>query len=118
MGIRSDVGIALKHSIVRELPQDVKKFLYDESEDIDSREEGVLFVFRDVKWNATYNEIKGFYEALKKFNWNDYIVVEACFDYPESDDGDAGYWSNNPWSLHRSVVVELCFETSDSSNRS
>ena len=37
----------------------------------------------------------------------DWIIVQACHDYPDSTDGDEGGWYDNPFNLVKSVSVEL-----------
>lgn len=108
MGIRSDVGVALKKSLVDKLTDEQKKSWFDDATTVLEHEEGTLWVWEYVKWYADeYTSIKTMYAWLKEHDDSDYIVVEACQDYPESEDGDRGNWLNNPWCLRKIVSASL-----------
>ena len=110
MGIRSDVGVAMKNElrdkVIEELPD-----LLKEASRYDT-DEGSLFVFSDTKWYMGSDaEIDRLYSILNDHDDSgDYLVVYACHDYPESDTGDAGDWQDNPWEIHKCVSVTLEFE--------
>jgi len=116
MGVRSDVGFAIKTQAYEKLcnseyKEAVQKVIEGVSETLEN-DEGFLFVFRYTKWYIDdYVELKEFYRALGNvLDYEDYRIVAACFDYPESDDADRGKWYDNPWNLHRNVTVELGIE--------
>ena len=119
MGIRSDVGIAIKHSLYNILSA-ASKTLLDEADHKEDHVQGRLFVFHDIKWyTSSDDELVDFYKDLsfpkllkKQIDSDydsdeDYIIVDACHDYPESTDGDAGSWHDNPWDLSKSVSASL-----------
>ena len=108
MGIRSDVGVAFKQELWDQVKDNkVFSFLTEEGTLHDDEDEGVLFVFEDVKWYREDDDIVNLYAKLNELNEDDFLVVEACHDYPTSEEGDLGNWFDNPWNLHRSVRVEL-----------
>jgi hypothetical protein len=114
MGIRSDVGVALKHNVLRALENNpVVTKLLSESSQVLEEDEGKLFVFEHVKWYrglGGYEDIDALYSALSGEDDGDYRIVEACHDYPNSKDGDCGGWDDNPWDLCRSISVTLWYE--------
>ena len=126
MGIRSDVAIAMKKCVVNHLSPKARKFL-DEwgfearstivADDLtNSRltkdDLGTLFITEGVKWYILdSDEIQAFYAHLEEcHDEEDYLVVTACGEYPEDNDGDDGEWHDNPFNLHRRVSVELSWD--------
>ena len=108
MGIRSDVGFACKTELAKEVTE---KFPWvAEQSDKYENDEGILFHFTDIKWYRDIDDFVALYKFLKEHNEDDYLIVEACHDYPESDQGDAGNWTNNPWNVYRAVSVRIEFE--------
>ena len=121
MGVRSDVGIAMKEYVFQNLSEKAKKFLeewgFEEREALDSesvRDEdaaGRLFVTQDVKWYwHDYDDIIAFMKHLNDDHDDaDWLLLQACHDYPDSTDGDEGGWYDNPFNLSKSVSVELAW---------
>lgn len=111
MGIRSDIGIAIKEELFTRLSTESVKLL-DEFETKLRDEEGRLFHLTDVKWYRHEADISEFYKELYELDegGEDYLIVEACHDYPTNEEGDVGGWIENPWGLVRnvSVSVEFC----------
>jgi len=108
MGVRSDVGVALKNSLFEQLTDDQKKSWFGDATEILYHMDGALYVWRDVKWYVEeYKEIEEMYAWLKKKSLEDFLIVVACHDYPGSDEDDCGGWHDNPWGLSRSVSVSL-----------
>ena len=113
MGIRSDVGVALRNQAIEELQakaMEVWDWLNKNRDEHQNDEDGELFLFRSWKWyrhDQGYKDIDALYAALDELNKSEYLVREACFDYPSSEDGDVGSWDDNPWDLCRSVSVNL-----------
>ena len=116
MGIRSDVGFAIKTEAYEKLKNSPHKEAVDAvigmAEQTLQKDEGFLFVFRYVKWyRDQYSELLEFYKVLDEvIESEDFLIVQACFDYPESDDGDAGSWYDNPWNLRRHIQVDLVID--------
>lgn len=108
MGIRSDVGLACKKDLAKLV---LERFPWvAESAEEHTHDEGTLFHFTDIKWYRDLDEdIIALYAFLKEHD-EDYLIVEACHDYPESDQGDAGSWTDNPWNVYRAVSVSISFE--------
>jgi len=119
MGVRSDVGIAMKEYVFQNLSEKAKKFLeeweFDEREAYkpeqvkDEDDAGRLFVTQDVKWyHHEYDDIIAFMKHLNDdHDEEDWLIIQACHDYPESTDGDEGGWYNNPFDFYKNVSVEL-----------
>jgi len=112
MGIRSDVGICLRHWVYLGLSCKSKRLIrecFGEAEE--HHTEGLLFHTEHIKWYSnTDSDIIAFFEDLGNFDDKDYLIIEACNEYPQSTEGCAGEWYDNPWNLYKSVSVELCWE--------
>lgn len=108
MGIRSDVGIALKAGPILDALKSHP--LLVGADDVQKEAEGTLFIIEDIKWYVHYDEeIIDLYtrlDALDPTGDNHYIVT-ACSEFPESDDGDSGRWDENPWGLCRCATAYL-----------
>jgi len=110
MGIRSDVAVALKKNVWDNLTAESKSTLEDwfvEPENV--TEEGhVLFYVERVKWYRSYDDLVQLYaELIDVFDDEDYLIIQACHDYPESDEGNLGGWYENPWELYKNWSVSL-----------
>jgi hypothetical protein len=117
MGIRSDVGVALKKSLFSELGEKhpgVIRWLEGMCDDRDIGEDdgGLLYIFRSIKWYRNdYEDIVSLYSALDDCDpdHSNHKIVEACHDYPNSEEGDSGSWDDNPWNLCRNIEVTLSY---------
>ena len=119
MGVRSDVGIAMKEYVFQNLSEKAKKFLeewgfeeqtvYQPETEKDEDDAGRLFMTTDVKWyHHSYDDIIAFMRHLNDdHDDDDWLVLQACHDYPDSNDGDEGGWHDNPFDFTKSVSVEL-----------
>ena len=119
MGIRSDVGIAMKEYVFQNLSEKAKKFLeewgfeerevYKSESEKDEDDAGRLFVTQDVKWYYfDYEDIIAFMKHLNDdHDEEDWLLIQACHDYPESTEGDEGGWYDNPFDFNKNVSVEL-----------
>ncbi len=116
MGIRSDVGIALKDELVTHLQTnhpDTYQWLAQESDEVHIRRgHGKLFVIHDCKWPliGSNPQKDALYEILDNQECHNYLIVEACHDYPSDDENDIGGWIDNPWDLRKYVTVNLSYE--------
>jgi hypothetical protein len=121
MGIRSDVAIAMKECVVNHLSPEARTLLEEygfeerarvEAHGGDSEDEaGSLFVTEGVKWYHDYPDIQAFYTHLEDcHDEEDFLIVTACGEYPESDEGNAGEWHDNPFNIHKQTTVELSWE--------
>ena len=109
MGIRSDVFFAHKSSL--SLPQKFVDMLTQNfGAEILNHKEGVAYNMQYVKWHLSYEELVDFYSFLNDQSDDDFVVIEACQDYPESTDGDAGAWNDNPWGAYRFVRTGIEFD--------
>jgi hypothetical protein len=128
MGIQSDVALAIKQELLNKLSDATKKniinwFGNDEDttkpEDVakDKKDGWLLFFASYIKWSTLDEDIKLLHEELEKNDVEDaegcgsYRIIEACHDYPESDDGTAGTGLNNPWRICKNLSV--CVGSSD-----
>ena len=119
MGVRSDVGIAMKEYVFQNLSEKAKEFLeewgFEEREALglesvkDEDDAGRLFVTQDVKWYwHDFEDIIAFMKHLKDDHDDaDWLLLQACHDYPDSTDGDEGGWHDNPFDFYKQVSVEL-----------
>jgi hypothetical protein len=119
MGVRSDVGIAMKEYVYQNLSQKAKDFLEEwgfEEETVykpenkkDEDAAGRLFATRDVKWYwHDYEDIQAFMRHLHDdHDEADWLLLQACHDYPDTTDGDDGGWYDNPFDFNKNVSVEL-----------
>ena len=114
MGIRSDVGIAITNEVFDQLSVRTKLFLQEDFSQEDHIKEGEdggrLFHCSNIKWyRGGDKEIGRLYKELDKIDeeGEGYLILEGCYDYPESDEGQAGNWWDNPWDLYKSVSVSV-----------
>jgi len=114
MGVRSDVAIAMRKCVYNHLSPEAREVLdeygFVEEDTVDAGEDaGTLFVTRDIKWYHTSNDdLVEFYKHLEDCHDEaDYLIVEACHDYPESDEANEGLWHDNPWGVFKSVSVSI-----------
>ena len=120
MGIRSDVAIAMKEYVYENLSPEVRKILEEwgfeevskyepqteKNQDLDDA--GRLFATTDVKWYTDYEDVTALYKHMREaHDEEDWIIFQACHDYPDSTDGDEGGWYDNPFDLSKNVSVEL-----------
>ena len=119
MGVRSDVGIAMKEYVFQNLSEKAKKFLeewefeersvYKSENEKDEDDAGRMLVTSDVKWYShDYEDIIAFMRHLNDdHDDEDWLLLQACHDYPESTEGDTGGWHDNPFDFYKQVSVEL-----------
>jgi len=120
MGIRSDVAIAMKEYVYENLSPEVRKILEEwgfeevskyepqteKNQDLDDA--GRLFATTDVKWYTDYEDVTALYKHMREaHDEEDWIIFQACHDYPNTTDGDEGGWYDNPFDLSKNVSVEL-----------
>ena len=109
MGIRSDVAIAIKNEAFEVLSvrsQMMVREHFEEAAEI--HDEGMLFHCKDIKWyTGTDPDLIRLYSELNELNDEDFLILQACHDYPETTDGDLGGWIDNPWEVYRDVRVSI-----------
>jgi len=116
MGTRSDVALAIRKHVFDKLSSKNQKFLLSADEVLTHKddkllEDGRLFIFRDYKWYFDTDEnIMNLCADLTRNDCGDYLIVEACSEYPESTDGCIGGWYSNPWRIRKYTTVELEYE--------
>ena len=111
MGIRSDVAVALKKEVFDNLSAKSRKTLdewFVQPASV-SQDGHVLFYEERIKWyNTSDNGLISLYsELFSVFDDEDYLIVEACHDYPESTEGNVGGWYENPWDIIKNYTVSL-----------
>ena len=113
MGVRSDVFLCLKNLAHDEMPERIKKMLkggYGAS--VQLHPEGSAYVIESVKWYVDeHQELRELYAYLDTLSLEEYRVIVACHDYPESTDGDQGAWFDNPWGARRVTTVSIEFQS-------
>jgi hypothetical protein len=110
MGIRSDVAVALKKNVWDNLTAESKSTLDDWFQEpaSETQEGHVLFYDERIKWYQSYDDLAQLYAELTGvFDDEDYLIVQACHDYPESDEGNLGGWYENPWEIYKNWSVSL-----------
>lgn len=109
MSTRSDVGIALKTNVFKALSDETRDFLEEVCEKY-IHEEGVFFFGECLKWYVLDGgDIERFYDELGAFDDSEFLVIEGCHDYPDSDEGSRGDWDDNPWGAYKAVSVSIDF---------
>ena len=109
MGIRSDVFLAFKTDLYWELPKHFKEFFHEQCTRRLTHEQGVAFVFEDIKWYVDSEPLCDFYEWLTNDRAVDARLIEACHDYPESDENNRGDWDDNPWQAYKVTTVSISY---------
>ena len=109
MSIRSDVAVALKKSLVDGLTEEQKTTWFGSCHSKHDHAEGTLYHWEHTKWY--YDCDDPLYEWLSSQNDEDFLVVVACHDYPESAEGSLGAWRDNPWNIYRRVSVSINIDT-------
>ncbi len=110
MGSYSDVALAIKKEAWESLPEKIQAFTLDCFDDTtDVSESGArLFHVTDIKWRPTYDvELGEFEKALEKLDGDDYLLIVAHHDYPESEADDSGWWNDNPWNIYKFTTVGI-----------
>ena len=122
MGVRSDVAIAMKEYVYENLSPKAKKFLeewgfeerssHTPSGEKDVDDAGRVLVTQDVKWYwHDYDDIIAFIKHLSDdHDEEDWLIIQACHDYPGDEEGNAGEWYENPFNLHKQTSVELSWD--------
>ena len=113
MGIRSDVAVALKKNVWDNLTEESKSTLDDwfQGPASETQEGHVLFYEERIKWYQSYDDLVQLYaELIDVFDDDDYLIIKACHDYPESDEGNLGGWYENPWEIYKNWSVSLEWE--------
>lgn len=107
---RSDVGFACKAEIAKQIDE-LFPWVREEADTVSELPEGTLYHLTDVKWYYELDkEIKELYTWLKEKEAGDYLIIEACYDYPSSENGDLGDWLDNPWNMCRNISVSVAFD--------
>jgi hypothetical protein len=112
MGVRSEVVVAMKMDIYNKLTAETVKWLNEDSDtqDLRSDGEGVSFRFEFIKWYADDDpEIIQLYKELDDADPDglDYLIIDACSEYPDNIENDRGGWDDNPWEYYKSVTVSI-----------
>jgi hypothetical protein len=114
MGIRSDVAVCLKAEIFCTIPQEIKEWMDNDSDDLRKHPEGVMYVFTEVKWylgsDKDIERLYGLYSWLEAQDIDTYYIVTACSEYPEDTTDDRGNWYDNPWNVCKLISVSLQYD--------
>tara|TARA_Y100000310_G_scaffold287389_1_gene312243 strand:+ start:536 stop:901 length:366 start_codon:yes stop_codon:yes gene_type:complete len=118
MGIHSDVVVAMKMGAFNRLPASTREWLKEDCHsthwacDLESgvklKDDGVAFRWKCTKWYiGEYPELISLYKDLAREECEDYIILEACSEYPERDESDRGEWYENPWNFYKCVTSTI-----------
>jgi hypothetical protein len=99
----------MKHPIYQQLSDESRHFLHHDARIAAPDPDGVAFIFEDIKWYRHYDkEIDKLYSDLAPQDIEDYIVIEACPEYPSDESaGDEGVWWDNPWGFRKEINVTI-----------
>jgi hypothetical protein len=106
MSTRSDIGIALKKELIDSLTVEQHEKFLQRHDGCVVRQEGVLYIFKNAN-SSSFFEFVTFLKA--NYNPEMYKIVDVCFDFPEVECDDHGWWDNNPWNLRRVISAKLCW---------
>jgi hypothetical protein len=113
MGIRSTVGLCVKKEHLNDkLRGIIAAALLISEDDVEENEEGAIFVVEGIKWNGLDPEVSEVLSvsevmsALEAIPDEDYLLIDACYEYPESS-GPFGAWFDNPWGMAKVVCVDV-----------
>jgi len=113
MGIRSDVILCIRNEAYRAL-SDASKATIKEyfGAYTDRIESGMLFETSGVKWyEDSYADLIYLYKDLEDLGMpDDFLILVATPEYPNTDDSDFGCWEENPWGVRK--IVTCCLEWS------
>jgi hypothetical protein len=112
MGVRSEVIVALKMDVYNKLTPDTVGWLNGDSDEVDLRSdgEGISFWYKYAKWYADeFKEIVQLYKELDDADPDglDYLIIDACSEYPDNIENDRGGWYDNPWGYYKDVSVTI-----------
>jgi len=107
MSTRSNVGLALHKDV--ELSTETLEWLSNLADEKHECDEGTLFIMESVKWSDLDPDVTRLMMELKPYEAK-YLLVDACMDYPSSDENDSGGWDDNPWRLGKFISVNLTYE--------
>lgn len=112
MGIRSDVGFCMKNKVYQGLSDKTKETIKERFGEFKERSEEGLFFFADsLKWyHESHGDLIQLYSELSDAEDDDYLIIQACGEYPTDDEGDMGGWYGNPWEMYKAVSVSLEWE--------
>ena len=112
MGVRSDVFMCFKNLAHDEMDEPLKRMLTEGyGAKVYLNPEGTAYVIEDVKWYVDEREeLRRLYAYLDTLSLEEYLVIVACHDYPDSTDGDRGAWFDNPWDARRVTTVRIEFD--------
>jgi len=114
MGVRSDVGLAIKRNVYTSLTVEQRGKIAEimkHSNETYEHDEGFLFTWSDVKWYLdSYQEIKHLYEVLESLQVDDFLMVVATPEDPTDIGDDRGDWYDNPWDLRKYSTCTLEFD--------
>jgi hypothetical protein len=112
MGIFSDVGLAIKHDAFESLPDGVQAYLKDcgNFDVYKTKATGdLLFHTKYIKFYVLDAPVSDLYDALDALPETDFLLLEACHDYPEGTENNRGDWDDNPWEMRTNVEVSVSF---------
>lgn len=107
MGVRSDVAVCVKSELLANMPEGVAEFISEYSSKTLTHPLGAMFIFNDIKWYYGEPHIDQVYNWFRQYNYEDYLIMEACHDCPDSDEANTGEWYDNPWSVSKNITVSL-----------
>ena len=108
MGSRSDVALAIHRDLAALISGEQQKAWFSDCSVKRTEDGHHLYGWLNAKWYIDfYSEISEMYAWLREQERDLYKIVVACHDYPESSEGDLGYWDDNPWGIERVTSVSI-----------
>lgn len=97
MAILSTVFVCMKSDLAEAFPEHLHRALCEDYDaEVWEHAKGRAYFMSRVGWYLDDSAIQEIY-AWFGSRADDYKIIEACEDYPESTDVDAGCWEGNPW---------------------
>lgn len=109
MGIRSDVALGMTKEVYNALTEQSKQTIGEWFDGQHTNEEGdILFTVESVKWYVeSYADLSALVDDLNEQDYEQFILICATSDYPNSEEYDMGDWHDNPWQLYKYVSCEI-----------
>lgn len=106
MSTTSTIAICMKNAVFEKLPLALLDIFVDAGGTF-TRADGVMVLLKDVEWDTSDDWVASVYSFLQGQRNGDWLLLEACHDYPTDEDNDAGAWRDNPWSCRKVVSVNI-----------
>jgi hypothetical protein len=114
MSSRSDVAIALKSEFTEKFEALLSERKWEADETVQLKGGvGKIYQYSDVRWCDLDPDVDAIETFLQECGAENYSMVEACHDYPSSDENDRGDWTDPSFHLGKNVSVSLSLTYED-----